>query len=128
MCGDGSSGTDAPPETTQEPEITTEPEITLSPDSDSDGLTITSWPKTASRNEVVSVTIKGKANTKYYIEVNYSTGPSTSKDLNPKTSNSDGIVTWTWKVGARSAAGTFDIIVKDDEGKSVTVKWTVVVE
>lgn len=128
VCGDGSSVTDMPSEATKEPEITTEPEITLSPDTDSDKLTITSWPKTASRNETVSVTIKGKANTKYYIEVNYKTGPSTSKDLDPKTSNANGEITWTWKVGARSAAGTFDIIVKDDEGKSVKVEWTIIVD
>ena len=37
-------------------------------------------------------------------------------------------IAWTWKVGASSAAGTFDIIVKDDEGKSVKVQWTVVAE
>lgn len=128
VCGDGSSVTDTPSEATKEPEITTEPEITLSPDTDSDKLTITSWPKTASRNETVSVTIKGKADTKYYIEVNYKTGPSTSKDLDPKTSNANGEITWTWKVGARSAAGTFDIIVKDDEGKSVKVEWTIIVD
>ena len=39
-----------------------------------------------------------------------------------------GFVTWTWKVGSRSAEGTFDIIVKDDDGKSVKVEWTIIVE
>ncbi len=125
VCADG--GTIDPPETTAEPEITTTPEDTSSPSS-KDELVIISWPKTAYRNEYVSVSIKGKANTKYYIEVNYKTGPSTSKDLEPQTSDSSGEVTWTWKVGARSSAGTFDIIVKDDNGNSVTVEWTVVVD
>ena len=125
VCADGS--TIETPETTIDPEITTAPEETVSPSTD-EGITIVSWPVTASRNEVVSVTVHGKANTQYYIEVNYKSGPSTSKDLNPKISDSNGDVTWTWKVGRNSSAGTFDIIVKDDEGKSVKVEWTVVVD
>jgi hypothetical protein len=124
VCADGS--TIETPETTIDPEITTAPEETASPSTD-EGITIVSWPVTASRNEVVSVTVHGKANTQYYIEVNYKSGPSTSKDLNPKISDSNGDITWTWKVGRNSSAGTFDIIVKDDEGKSVKVEWTVVV-
>lgn len=125
VCADGS--TIETHETTIEPEITTAPEETVSPSTD-EGITIVSWPVTASRNEVVSVTVHGKANTKYQIEVHYKSGPSTSEDLAPQISNSDGEVTWTWKVGARSTAGTFDIIVKDYEGNSVKVEWTVVVD
>ena len=92
----------------------------------SEDITIISYPKTARRNETVSVTIQALPNTTYHIVVNYKSGPSKSKDLNEKVSDSNGIVTWTWKVGAKSAAGTFDIIVKDAEGKSVKVEWTVV--
>jgi micrococcal nuclease len=91
------------------------------------GITIISWPETAYRNEAVTVKIQGQANTQYYIEVNYKSGPSTSEDLYPKTSNADGEVSWTWKVGGRSGAGTFDIIVWDDAGNKVSVEWTIVV-
>ena len=97
-------------------------------DTPSEDITIISYPKTARRNETVSVTIQALPNTKYHIVVNYKSGPSKSKDLDEKISDANGIVTWTWKVGAKSAAGTFDIIVKDDDGKSVKVEWTVVVD
>ena len=94
----------------------------------SEDILIVSYPKTARRNETVSVTIQALPNTKYHIVVNYKTGPSKSKDLEEKFSDEKGIVTWTWKVGSRSAEGTFDIIVKDDDGKSVKVEWTIIVE
>jgi hypothetical protein len=94
----------------------------------SEDICIISYPKTARRNQTVSVTIQALPNTTYNIVVNYKSGPSKSKDLKEKVSDSSGIVTWTWKVGASSAAGTFDIIVKDDEGKSVKVEWTIVVD
>jgi len=97
-------------------------------DTPSEDITIISYPKTARRNETVSVTIQALPNTKYHIVVNYKSGPSKSKDLDEKISDANGIVSWTWKVGAKSTAGTFDIIVKDDDGKSVKVKWTVVVD
>ncbi len=97
-------------------------------DTPSEDITIISYPKTARRNETVSVTIQALPNTKYHIVVNYKSGPSKSKDLDEKISDANGIVSWTWKVGAKSTAGTFDIIVKDDDGKSVKVQWTVVVD
>jgi len=113
------------PETTEKPEITTEPETAPMPSED---IIIVSYPKTAKRNEKVSLTIQALPNTKYHIVVNYKSGPSESKDLDEKISDSNGVVTWTWKVGARSAAGTFEIIVKDDKGRSVKVEWTIVVD
>jgi hypothetical protein len=94
----------------------------------SEDIFIVSYPKTARRNETVSVTIQALPNTKYNIVVNYKTGPSKSKDLDEKTSDEKGIVTWTWTVGARSAEGTFEIIVKDADGKSVKVEWTIIVD
>lgn len=45
------------------------------------------------------------------ITVRYKSGPSKAKDLVPKTADSRGIVTWTWRVGTRTTLGRWPIIV-----------------
>ena len=89
-----------------------------------DGLQILSWPKTIGCNETGTVTIKGKASTEYKITVYYKSGPSTASGLESKTSNADGYVSWSWKVGARTSPGTYKIVVEGG-GEKVTVEFTV---
>lgn len=62
-------------------------------------------------NNMASLTIQGKPNTDYRISVYYSSGESTAEGLGMKTSDSDGYVTWEWKVGARTKAGSHKIVI-----------------
>jgi competence protein ComEC len=89
-----------------------------------DGLQILSWPETIGRNETGSVKIKGKANTEYKITVYYKSGPSSASGLEAKTSDAEGYVSWTWKVGGRTSPGTFKIVVEGG-GEKATVEFTV---
>lgn len=74
------------------------------------GLVILSYPSTVSRNEIVALKAQGKPNTIYTIEVYYKE-PSNANGLGSKTSDSNGYVSWTWKIGGRTSFGTFSIVV-----------------
>ena len=76
------------------------------------------------RGQDASITIKGKPGIKYTIKVIYKSGASEASGLEPKNAESDGTVTWTWKVGARTTAGDWRIEVSGD-GASVTVPFVV---
>lgn len=55
------------------------------------------------------------------ITVNYKSGPSTASGLQTKTADSQGNVSWTWKVGANTTTGTWQIIVTaTSQGSTVT--------
>lgn len=82
------------------------------------------YPDTASRNEKVTVKIKGEPHTLYSITVTYSSGPSTATGLQPKESDASGYVAWTWKVGGRTDFGTYPITVEGG-GDSKTVRFKV---
>ena len=69
--------------------------------------------------------MEGKANTEYTITVYYKSGPSSASGLDPKTSDANGYVSWSWKVGGRTAPGTYRIVVEGG-GEKVSVNFTVV--
>ena len=58
------------------------------------------------------------------IEVRYKSGPSQSRDLEPKTAGLDGRVAWSWRINARTAAGEWPVTVRcadgDAEGAATT--------
>ena len=74
------------------------------------GLVILSYPSTVSRNEIVTLEAQGKPNTIYTIEVYYKE-LSNANGLGSKTSDSNGYVSWTWKIGGHPSFGTFSIVV-----------------
>ncbi|MEE0873996.1 MAG: hypothetical protein UIH27_11125 [Ruminococcus sp.] len=74
-----------------------------------------------------SVTIQGKPNTDYSIHVYYDTTESKAEGLESKTSDSDGYVTWEWKVGAKTTPGTHAITVEGD-GAENSVQFEVLEE
>ena len=74
------------------------------------GLVILSYPSTVSRNEIVTLEAQGKPNTIYTIEVYYKE-LSNANGLGSKTSDSNGYVSWTWKIGGHTSFGTFSIVV-----------------
>lgn len=66
-----------------------------------------------------SVTIKTAPGAEGTIEVLYNSGPSKAKGLVPQTADSNGNITWTWKVGTRTAPGDYDVDITAG-GKSIT--------
>lgn len=50
------------------------------------------------------------------IEVEYKSGPSTARGLNPKTASGAGAVTWSWIVGSRTTPGSWPVTVSCSRG------------
>ena len=73
---------------------------------------------------MVSVGINGKPNTEYDINVYYSSGVSSAQGLENKTSDENGYVSWSWKVGTNTKPGDYylDII---DGGETLTIYFTI---
>ena len=71
------------------------------------------------------VTVVGEPNTEYKITVKYSSGASSARGLEPKTSDAEGVVTWTWKVSANVIPGEYSIEIKSADA---SYKTTFVVE
>jgi len=79
----------------------------------------------ATPGEEVTVLLRGKPNTEYKIDVYYASGPSKSPGLIDLTSDLDGEVSWTWKVGTNTAPGEYRIVITGDGG---TIEKTLVVQ
>lgn len=58
-----------------------------------------------------TIGIKGKPNTTYNIDIYYDSGNSKAKRLDTKKSDVSGYVSWTWKVGTRTHAGSHRIVI-----------------
>ena len=63
----------------------------------------------------VTLTMKGKKNTNYNIDVHYSSGVSSASGLEDKVSDNGGKVSWTWKVSKNVIPGSYEIVVSDGE-------------
>ena len=66
-----------------------------------------------SRGGDVTVSIKGLPNTTYDIDVMYSSGESKASGLEDKTSDSEGKVSWTFKVSSNVKPGTYEVKITD---------------
>ena len=64
-------------------------------------------------------------NTDYSIHVYYSTGSSSAKGLVAKKSDSQGFVTWEWKVGPNTGLGEH-LITVEGGGAKESVFFTVI--
>ena len=100
-------------------DLTTQPETKPEPDADQD-ISIINITSPVSVNSNATITIKGKPNTEYDINVYYSSGISKAKGLENKISDENGTVSWTWKVGAKTKKGEYKIIVKDENNSIET--------
>ena len=108
-------------DTTQSTETQTEAAVTET-DSSSYKLELVSITSPAARNSEATVKIKGLPNTDYSIAVMYSSGKSGASGLEDKTSDSDGYITWSWKIGGRTNTGSYKIIVT---GKSDRLEFEI---
>lgn len=114
-------------EPTDEPKETSWPQEA---DSSPDSLAVKVAKRTTSvpRNGTASVSIKTTEGATCDIEVIYNSGPSTAAGLGTKKANSSGAVTWKWKVGGRTAKGTYPIhitCIKGDRNGSADTTFRV---
>lgn len=84
--------------------------ITAAP-AESETLRLVSVTSPVGRNSSATVVIQGAPNTRYEISVYYSTTASTAKGLEPASTDANGNLSWTWKVGGRTKAGEHKIVV-----------------
>lgn len=89
------------------PDPTEEPEATPKPLS----VKVTKLTKSVNRNGTASITIKTSKGAECSITVQYASGASTAAGLDDKKANSEGLVTWQWKVGGRTTKGSWPIRV-----------------
>ncbi|MGM9680486.1 MAG: hypothetical protein ACI3XR_03170 [Eubacteriales bacterium] len=77
------------------------------------GLLLLEFTDTVKKGNTATVTIKGKPDTVYSIKVKYSSGYSSAQGLEDQTSDSDGICSWTWRVGGSTKSGSYPITISD---------------
>jgi len=119
LTGNGDEGSYSPP-----PSSSTSLTSTSSNTSGSK-LVIVSSNLNVTPGEYASVTIRTSPGASASIEVDYESGPSKSTSLYPKTADSDGTVTWQWKVGTRTTPGQWPVIIT---ANGQTVQTTVNVQ
>lgn len=93
---------------------------TESAQSADDTLCVTKEAGKVKNNDEAELTINGKPDTEYRISVFYSTKRSEAKGLENATTDSNGTLTWIWKVGAKTAAGKHKIEIEGGGEKITT--------
>ena len=78
-------------------------------------ISLVSLTTPVSRGSDVTVSIKGLPNTTYDIDVIYSSGVSKASGLEDKTSDSEGNVSWTFKVSSNVKPGTYEVKITGGE-------------
>jgi micrococcal nuclease len=91
---------------------------TTSKSSSSGTISIMSSQLSVTPGQNASVTVKTQAGVTGKIEVDYKSGPSSSKSLYPKSAGSSGTITWTWRVGTRTTPGNWTVTISAN-GKTV---------
>ena len=76
-------------------------------------INLVSLTSPISRGSDVTVSINGIPNTTYDIDVIYSSGESKASGLEDKTSDSEGNVSWTFKVSSNVKPGTYEVKITD---------------
>lgn len=88
-----------------------EPETEKAPQKQEEYALALSVTSPVDNNSMATLTAKGKPNTVYHISVYYSTKESGAQGLENKTSDENGNVSWTWKVGGNTKPGKHKITV-----------------
>lgn len=84
-----------------------------SPRTTSSNINLVSLDSPVSKGSNATVSIKGLPNTTYDIDVIYSSGASKASGLEDKTSDSEGNVSWTFKVSSNVKPGTYEVKISD---------------
>ncbi len=84
---------------------------TDAPAKSSGSIQVQSLTSPVERGRTAYMEILGTPGEEYSITVYYASSVSKAADLVPKTADENGLVTWKWKVGSRTTAGTYKITV-----------------
>lgn len=129
--------TTADPMTTEITTATTAKPVSVTPVTDNDekeennaiesgrSIEVVKAPGEVKRGGKATLAIRGIANAVYSIRVKYSSGYSSAKGLEDRVSDSDGNCSWSWRIGAKTAPGEYDITVFDGVN-SYIIKFKVV--
>jgi len=63
-----------------------------------------------------TITVQTAPGATCLITVRYKSGPSKARGLSPKAADSQGRLSWTWRVGSRTSQGTWPITVTCNSG------------
>ena len=107
-----SSANTSAPENSETPQSTAKTPITIT-----SGLSFV-------RNEIATVSINAQPNTEYSIKVYYPSGKSTAQGLENKTSDANGNVSWSWKIGGKTTEGAHYLIITGG-GETIRKDFTV---
>jgi uncharacterized protein with FMN-binding domain len=77
-------------------------------------------PLTVARGNYATLQAKTAASISCSIEVDYSSGASTAAGLVAKTSDSAGLISWSWKIGGNTSPGSWPITVTCGSGSART--------
>lgn len=110
---------------TQRATPTPEPVSKAAPVTRNAGITVLDYSDTVRRGAYAYIKIQGEPNTDYDCEVEYKSGMSTASGLGTKRSDSDGIVSWRWKVGSKTSLNYTPTIYVDGGGDSINVQFDV---
>ena len=75
-------------------------------------LTLVDVTDTVPAGKKATVTVKGLPNTEYSITVTYSTSVSQASGLEAKTTDENGLVSWTWRVGNNTKPGRYTVEIQ----------------
>lgn len=112
--------------TTKVPTTTTktQPTTTTTEAKQELSLEIISVTSPVSPGEDATLEAKTTPGAECTIVVLYKSGSSRAKGLIPKTADSDGTVSWTWRVGTRTTPGDWPIYVTASSGGKTVIKTT----
>lgn len=97
---------------------TTPPSVTAEIPATEDGqIRLIELTDRIQRGKKAKVTICGMPNTEYTIKVRYSSGYSKASGLDPKFSDENGVCSWTWRVGAQTKPGSYQITIMDGSNR-----------
>lgn len=68
--------------------------------------------------------VRGEAGVRYSIQVFYSSAASTASGLEPQTADAEGLVQWSWRVGASTKPGEYRIVVSGGDD-TLEIKFSV---
>ena len=92
---------------------TARPSPTAKPTPDPNALAVkvTAHSKSVRRGGTATLTAKTTVGAECGISVNYPTGPSTARGLEPRKAPKSGSITWTWRIASNTPKGTWPIVV-----------------
>jgi hypothetical protein len=79
-------------------------------------IKLVSLSSPVSPGDDATIAVQTAPNASCLITVRYKSGPSKASGLVPKTSDSKGNVSWTWRVGSRTTPGKWPITVTCSSG------------